>query len=111
MKTEQNQDKATARPWKLLGGQDNIEIVQPAHNGGPSKLVASLTESCFDESICKANAALIVEAVNQHSELLAVAEAGEVFLIARNGNSPFYSMDEAENKMMDALAALAAVRS
>ena len=66
MKTNQT-DKATARPWR---------VVQSFVVTAPEMTICNCDFSSIqDDEAKQANAALIVEAVNQHAALVAVAEA------------------------------------
>jgi hypothetical protein len=66
-----NQDKATARPWQAVGRVVVNENRQVADCRRPSNLP--------DNGEDAANAALIVEAVNEHGALVAVAEAANKY--------------------------------
>lgn len=66
-------DKATARPWKLHLPQNSI-----TDSGDDEALICQMYDSQFiTPPEQKANAALIVQAVNEYAALKAVAEAAE----------------------------------
>lgn len=111
--TEQKQDKATARPWKVCGGStpqfmaitscDGYIVFQFAdasykfENGKPIKAPNYEAQ--------RVNAALIVKAVNEYSALCAIAEAAKYYLDSESTTA------ECDRRFKEALAALAKLRS
>ena len=105
MKTQNQTDKATARPWSY----------RPAFaNGEPCGYVVQSGASCIaDIPQGEDDAALIVRAVNSYAALKAVADAAK-FMYSAMGKklepAAFDSLgDEALTKFHDALANLAAI--
>jgi hypothetical protein len=93
MNSQNQTDKATARPWQVLTANDyrslaicgagkaidapiiaviELDDMAPDYSGG-----AKSAFNCDDNDEPKANAALIVRAVNEHAALVAVAEAAK----------------------------------
>lgn len=99
-------DKATARPWHIQNeGSQTIIASQTAlesGSGGPAVCYIYNHESKGS----KANAALIVQAVNEHAALLAVAEAAHALMMTP-GVEKF---DVPHYKLAVAIRDLAAVR-
>lgn len=88
-------DKAAAKPWqicKTITGSDYAcELVGHGSDGKPRYNVMIESPECFVAGVggigregCLTNAALIVQAVNEHAALNAVAEAAEA--VSRNGH-------------------------
>ena len=69
----QNTDKVTARPWEAKPWTCHAETCI-MHNNQP---IAETSGLGNDVDLCEANAALIVKAVNEHTALVAVAEAAK----------------------------------
>lgn len=117
MKTNKTTDKATARPWKLTEFDKNkFQVYADKHD-----CIATITHMGFGHVQNRANAALIVQAVNEHAALLAVAEAAELALPTLQADVSALQRDwpdtysdgvayQVTHKLNTALAALAAVR-
>jgi hypothetical protein len=78
MNTQNQNDKATARPWQTVnagevmqGYSQNIAIVE---RGAPNIVAGIFFDVRGGKEVAKANAALIIKAVNEHAALVAVAE-------------------------------------
>ncbi len=111
-------DKATARPWKIGGGQINgwVDIKTESNGDRVAKVDLILDTNTlggwtkrFD--ITEANAALIVRAVNEHAALVAVAEAAKpISELAENKAWLPESQYNQVTELLEALANLATVR-
>jgi hypothetical protein len=88
----------TPIPWAIHEGF----VIGKFHSDGEVHDIAdprcAPADTCRDE--IDANAEFICRAVNAHAALVA---ALKIFLLARSGNNPSFSMDEAEDKAMTAL--------
>jgi len=130
-----NQDKATSRPW-VIG--DSNEVFPDGNGdeafsdwlniiGANGKVVCELpghsqyARGNENSKIEDANAALIVQAVNEHAALVAVAEAAKALLEKFNFKPNFENTTDgngatnykivAVNDAFEALANLAAIRN
>jgi hypothetical protein len=83
MKNSNQNDKATARPWKVW--QDDSFLAPPVQIIDSYGRIIAKT-NVRDEQTDNANAALIVKSVNQHEALTAVAEAAKI-LVTHGENS------------------------
>lgn len=80
MKTTNSTDNATARPWKFEG-VDSREIFSSESGRTIAKVDFQFGRQ---DEIGRANAALIVRAVNEYEALVAVAEAAKGFDVDRH---------------------------
>lgn len=72
-----HQDKATVRPWQF-GGTGSMAIF--CKKTGAEICVLNCAPNKYDGE-ATANAALIVQAVNEHAALVAVADAGHALMM------------------------------
>lgn len=84
MKNETKTDKATARPWKTTTGE-NLMGVDHRWIYSDGNFVADLGKVGLNNE--EANAELIVQAVNEHAALLAVAEAADRLAVELSGGN------------------------
>lgn len=91
-------DKATARPWELIKQveRESVDYPHPLGLKPQTRLLIGLrgftVAEVFSSNRAENDAALIVQAVNEHAALNAVAEAAKVALGAlediRTGRNP-----------------------
>ncbi len=126
MQTEQAIERATARPWAVSQGREMAIYGQPRFCGGDKcdQRVAVCDDSglaLYGEEAkaeARANAALIVQAVNSYAALVAVAEAAmrvqALSLPDTRNDKPVFNVRASDMAVLEsalsALATLAAAK-
>lgn len=98
MKTQTEQATATQRPWKVGTDFDGNIVIESG--------TVCIAQIGYPLPASEADAALIVEAVNQHAALRAVAEAAACFNVISNAENLTLGQKGALYELRNALAAL-----